>query len=338
MNEYLDFNLIPLGFQKNNAIQEAIDKFCDIAATDKKFKFLFSPYRMKPHSKLITSCCNKLVELNSDLPRAILLHYQDYTISKDILLNLIKYYPHQGCGCDLLNVCLLENDVSNFRKYYQVENCKFYLDDSEGNLLESGLVMYSKKILRESDDFEQSIFTLKEGKLDGPFIRYLFFSADAWYWDIQYFIDEEHNLFVEQLKEVRGSFEEFKLWKRILVQYLKLPKLPIQDDPENLVIRTPLSLYRVLLDSLIRETIKAFLDQDSISNFYAFVHKKHYKFVIEQGFFQNNKLNGKCRALNEAKGFSNEVITKNFLNGKELDIIQLNYQINDKELFNATGL
>ena len=319
MSDFLDFKKIPLGFQRTNSINDALESFYQHSATDKNFKHLDHVYWIRPHSKIRASCCNKLVELHPRLTRAILWQYKDFSLCKHAFLKLFKSYPDLGCGCDIYISCLLEDDLTNLRKYYQVQNINFYENDSEGIPFEySGLVEYSKHFGETTllvDDFEVNIFTFKEGKLDGPYIRYMLFIIGDWLQDIWDFVYEKnHSSLLEKLDAAKDSIEELKAWKKILVEYLKLSKLPFRGD-RLLDIRT--ALYEALLQSLLQRTIKAFLDQDSISDYEVFIENKEHTFVAEQGFFKNNMLDGELRTFNDSKGMSNEIILKQYVNDRE---------------------
>ena len=96
-------------------------------------------------------------------------------------------------------------------------------------------------------------------------------------WDFVY--EKNHSSLLEKLDAAEDSIEELKAWKKILVEYLKLPKLPFRED-RLLDIRT--ALYGALLQSLLQRTIKAFLDQDSISDYEVFIENKEHTFVTSR--------------------------------------------------------
>ena len=143
----------------------------------------------------------------------------------------------------------------------------------------------------------------------------MLFIIGDWLEDIRDFVYEKnHSSLLEKLDVAKDSIEELKAWKKILVEYLKLPKLPFRED-RLLDIRT--ALYGALLQSLPQRTIKAFLDQDSISDYEPFIENKKHTFVTEQGFFKNNMLDGELRTFNDSKGISNEIILKQYENDRE---------------------
>ena len=51
MSDFLDFKKIPLGLQRTNSINDALDSFYQHSATDKNFKYLDHVYYIRPHSK-----------------------------------------------------------------------------------------------------------------------------------------------------------------------------------------------------------------------------------------------------------------------------------------------